>query len=606
MSHGRTVWRFGSANEDNGGKDTNRCRAGQPMRLAMVRADRLRAASDKRNGRCRTSDALWRGPTRRHNETKRENAPDETESGTKMQRTMAAEALDAGSRWAGKSDLPASARKADPGEKEETRNDVTHAVLFERFRTRLKAQVGPEIFSSWFERLKLHSVSKSIVRLSVPTTFLKSWISNRYLDIITKLFQEENPAILRVEIVVRTAMRGRRLIDAVEAEPCQISGSAAHGAAAGTNGERRSGLAVAPSPAAPRGPTRLAGVMGSPLDPRYSFDTLVEGASNRIAIAAARTIAEAGAGAVRFNPLFIHANVGLGKTHILQAIAAAALHSPRAPKVVYLTAEYFMWRFATAIRDNDALSFKESLRSIDLLVIDDLQFLQGKSIQNEFCHLLNMLLDSARQVVVAADRAPAELESLDPRVRSRLKGGVAIEVEAPDYDMRLEILKRRLTAAQREDASLDIPETILAHVASNVTSSGRDLEGAFNQLLFRRSFEPELSIGRVDELLGHLVAAGEPKRVRIEDIQRVVARHYNVTRQELVSNRRTRIIVKPRQIAMYLSKTMTPRSYPEIGRHFGNRDHTTVLHAVRKIEGLMSKDTKLSHEVELLKRLIVE
>nr|WP_272211960.1 chromosomal replication initiator protein DnaA [Marinicella sp. W31]MDC2877851.1 chromosomal replication initiator protein DnaA [Marinicella sp. W31] len=241
-----------------------------------------------------------------------------------------------------------------------------------------------------------------------------------------------------------------------------------------------------------------------------------------------------------------------------------------------------------------------------MLVIDDMQFLQGKMIQHEFCHLLNTLLDSAKQVVVAADRAPWELESLDPRVRSRLTGGVSLEVEAPDYTMRLEMLKRRLSMAQQEDPSIDIPTSVLEHVADKVTASGRELEGAFNQLLFRRSFEPNLSIERVDELLVHLVGTGEPRRVRIEDIQRVVARHYCVTRQELVSNRRTRVIVKPRQIAMFLAKTMTPRSFPEIGRRFGGRDHTTVLHAVRKIEDLLDKDQKLSQEVELLKRLINE
>ncbi|HWT59549.1 MAG TPA: chromosomal replication initiator protein DnaA, partial [Rhizobium sp.] len=347
-------------------------------------------------------------------------------------------------------------------------------------------------------------------------------------------------------------------------------------------------------------------LFGSPLDSRFTFDTFVEGSSNRVALAAAKTIAEAGSGAVRFNPLFIHSTVGLGKTHLLQAIANAAVQNPRALRVVYLTAEYFMWRFATAIRDNDALTLKDSLRNIDLLIIDDMQFLQGKMIQHEFCHLLNMLLDSAKQVVVAADRAPWELESLDPRVRSRLQGGVAIEFDAPDYEMRLEILRRRLAAARLEDPSLEIPAELLQHVARNVTASGRELEGAFNQLVFRRSFEPNLSIERVDELLAHLVGSGEPRRVRIEDIQRIVARHYNVSRQELVSNRRTRVIVKPRQIAMYLSKTLTPRSFPEIGRRFGGRDHTTVLHAVRKIEELISGDTKLSHEVELLKRLINE
>ncbi|WP_156379624.1 MULTISPECIES: chromosomal replication initiator protein DnaA [unclassified Rhizobium] len=483
---------------------------------------------------------------------------------------------------------------------------MTQSALFDRVSALLKAQVGPDVFASWFGRLKLHSMSKSVVRLSVPTTFLKSWINNRYLDQITTLFQQEDSEILKVEIVVRSAMRGARAPN----EADMVAGETVPAAPTATSA-RKTGVqsigqqATAALPAAAKLPVATP-LFGSPLDPRYSFASFVEGSSNRVALAAAKTIAEAGAGAVRFNPLFIHSSVGLGKTHLLQAIAIAAIQSPRASRVVYLTAEYFMWRFATAIRDNDALSLKETLRNIDLLVIDDMQFLQGKSIQHEFCHLLNMLLDSAKQVVVAADRAPWELESLDPRVRSRLQGGVAIEMDGPDYEMRLEILKRRLDVAREEDPSLDIPADILSHVARSITASGRELEGAFNQLLFRMSFEPQLSIERVDELLGHLVNAGEPRRVRIEDIQRVVAKHYNVSRQELVSNRRTRVIVKPRQIAMYLAKTLTPRSFPEIGRRFGGRDHTTVLHAVRKIEDLISGDTKLSHEIELLKRLINE
>ncbi len=482
------------------------------------------------------------------------------------------------------------------------KSDMTHDVLFGRVQTRLKAQVGPDVFSSWFGRLKLESISQSIVRLSVPTTFLRSWINNRYLDLLTKLFSEEDIDVKRVEIVVRSATRGNRLIQSSEISDVSQSSSQTPPPAHAPVPR----LVAGKSKKAQLRPVEGGSVSGSPLDGRYSFSAFVEGSSNRVALAAAKTIAEAGSSAVRFNPLFVHSNVGLGKTHLLQAIALAAQDSERKPRVVYLTAEYFMWRFATAIRDNDALSFKESLRNIDLLVIDDMQFLQGKSIQHEFCHLLNMLLDSARQVVVAADRAPWELESLDARVRSRLQGGVAIEIEAPDYEMRLEILKRRLAAAQQEDSSLDIPTEILAHVARHVTSSGRELEGAFNQLLFRRSFEPSLSIDRVDELLGHLVNAGEPKRVRIEDIQRIVSRHYNVSRQEMISNRRTRTIVKPRQIAMFLAKTMTPRSFPEIGRRFGGRDHTTVLHAVRKIENLLQEDNKLSHEVELLRRLISE
>jgi chromosomal replication initiator protein len=220
---------------------------------------------------------------------------------------------------------------------------------------------------------------------------------------------------------------------------------------------------------------------------------------------------------------------------------------------------------------------------------------------------LNALIDSAKQVVVAADRPPSELESLDDRVRSRLKGGVALEIKAPDLEMRHTMLDLRYRDAQKDDPNLDIPNDILEFVAGKVASSGRDLEGAFNQLLIQHRFsEGPVEIEAIDRMLGHLVQSGEQRRVRIEDIQKVVARHYNVSRNDLLSNRRTRVIVRPRQIAMYLSKILTPRSLPEIGRRFGGRDHTTVLHAVRKIEAMLNEDEKLAQELELLKRLIHE
>jgi chromosomal replication initiator protein len=471
---------------------------------------------------------------------------------------------------------------------------------FEKVRAQIKARVGGEVYSSWFGRMQVDEYSKGLVRLSVPTAFLRSWINGHYLDLISELWKIEDPDVLKVEIVVRSATRQVRPC----AEPADTAAKRpAQPAPAG-------GLANAPRiDRAPAQRPRHAeadgrqNVIGSPLDGRYTFDCFIEGAPNRVAFAAARAVAEHASNAVRFNPLFLHASVGLGKTHLLQAIAAESLKRRPQSRVVYLTAEYFMWRFATAIRDNNALTLKEQLRDIDLLIIDDMQFLQGKSIQHEFCHLINMLLDSAKQVVVAADRPPSELESLEPRVRSRLNGGVALEMSAPDYAMRLSMLKQRLTAAQAEDGTLDIADDILEHVASTVTGSGRELEGAFNQLLFRRSFEP-ITIERIDEILGHIYRSGEPKRVRIEDIQRVVARHYNVSKTELLSNRRTRTIVKPRQVAMYLSKVMTPRSLPEIGRRFGGRDHTTVLHAVRKIEDLSGTDNNLAQELELLRRLI--
>ncbi|RIY00813.1 chromosomal replication initiator protein DnaA [Aureimonas flava] len=473
-------------------------------------------------------------------------------------------------------------------------------AILDRVNARLKAQLGPDVFASWFARLKLEHVGKGVVQLSVPTAFLKSWINGHYRDLLLQIFAEEVPGTLKVDVAVRSAVRG-------VAVPPPAANADQPPAANETS-------ARAPAPPARQGAAPERGAasegarpeFGSPLDPRYVFSTFVEGASNRVALAAARSIAENGPQSVRFNPLFLHASVGLGKTHLLQAIANAAVAREDRPRVVYLTAEYFMWRFATAIRDNQALDFKENLRGIDILIIDDMQFLQGKSIQQEFCHLLNALIDSARQVIVAADRPAFELESLDSRVRSRLSGGVAIEMVSPDYEMRRGILASRVAAMKAGDPSFSLPETVVETIARRVAGSGRDLEGAFNQIAFRHAVGQPLSAEHLDDLLNQLTRAGGEKRVRIEDILKFVSRHYNVSRTDILSARRTRTIVRPRQIAMYLAKTMTPRSLPEIGRRFGGRDHTTVLHAVRKIEAERAGDEKLSEELDVIRRMIEE
>ncbi|QKV20675.1 chromosomal replication initiator protein DnaA [Oricola thermophila] len=478
-----------------------------------------------------------------------------------------------------------------------------YEAAFERIRTRLRAKLGADVYNSWFGRLKLESATRSVARMSVPTAFLRSWINSHYINDLMTLWSEEIPDIMQVEIVVRSATKApaqMRADDAKGAAPRKTSMQpVARAVFAQDRNKPARGNALAENNAGGK-------LIGSPIDSHYTFDNFIEGKSNRVSLAAARAAADQGANAARFNPLFIYASVGLGKTHLLQAIANGVLSAEPKKRVVYLTAEYFMWRFASAIRDNNALTLKETLHDIDLLIIDDMQFLQGKKIQSEFCHLINTLLDSARQVVVAADRPPHELESLDPRVRSRLQGGVALEIGAPDYEMRLAMLQQRLENAKKEDLTLDISTEVLEHVAKNVTSSFRELEGAFNQLVFRHSFEPDLSIERVDDILGHLVRVDDNRKIRIEDIQRAVSRHYNVSRTDMLSNRRTRQIVKPRQIAMYLAKILTPRSLPEIGRRFGGRDHTTVLHAVRKVEGMIAEDAKLAKELELLKRLIEE
>ena len=472
---------------------------------------------------------------------------------------------------------------------------------WERIRQKLQIKLGKEVFDSWFGRLKIYSVEGGVASHSVPTAFLKSWILSKYRDVLLELWQEEDKLVLRVDIAIR-----KPTVQPMATEEAAAKAEAVKKSASQANPNAMLPLRSFGSRSGSRNLDQTSGFSGSPLDTKHTFDSFIEGNSNRMVHAAARTIAD-DIGATHFNPLIIHAGVGLGKTHVLQAIAWRARNRNPKSRVLYLTAEYFMWRFASAIRDKTALTLKESLRDIDILLIDDLQFLQGQAIQAEFCHLLNELIDSARQVVVAADRPPSELESLDERVRSRLRGGVTLEIKAPDYETRKEILNIRYKEAKAEQPNLNIPEDILHYVARQVSSSGRDVEGAFNQLLIQHQFsDGHMSMEELDKILSHLIKSADTKRVRIEDIQKIVARQFNVSKNDLLSNRRTRVIVRPRQIAMYLAKVMTPRSLPEIGRRFGGRDHTTVLHAVRKIESMTSNDQTLAHEVELLKRLILE
>jgi chromosomal replication initiator protein len=453
-----------------------------------------------------------------------------------------------------------------------------------RVRNRLRVELGEEVFTSWFAKVECDGVMAGVVRLTAPTLFLKSWIKSHYRDRLLELWRAEEGGIRRIDI----GHRGVLLVNVPE------DTSAAH----------LPQRAEAPAPCTEPS-DRLP---GSPLDSRLTFASFCEGRSNDVACRAARAVAAAPEGsAPSYNPLYIHAGVGLGKTHLLQAIAHEAAVADPGRRVLYLTVERFTFQLVAALRDRTALDFKERLRSIDILLIDDMQFLTGKTVQQEFCHMLNMLLDSARQVVVAADRAPGELEGVDERVRSRLKGGVVVGLGQPDLAMRRRILDLRLAAARERNPSLHIPPAVLDYVASVVATNGRDLDGALNRLVCRAEFsDAPLTMDVAEMAIADLVGQREPRRIRIEDIQKAVARHYNVSKHDLLSARRTRTIVRPRQIAMYLAKVMTPRSFPEIGKRFGGRDHTTVLHAVRKIEELAGADQSLAQEIELLKRLIQE
>jgi chromosomal replication initiator protein len=464
-----------------------------------------------------------------------------------------------------------------------------------RVKGRLKAEVGDDIFSSWFARMDLEGVEKDTARLSVPTRFLKSWIQSHYSDRVLRCWQAEERCVQRIELTVRTAAIRTPLVKPrmdVQPEPVREPKiEKANGA------EPRLASAALPVSAA----HEASG--GSPLDPRLTFDTFMVGRSNTLTHAAARQVASARRGdLVMFNPLYIHAGVGLGKTHLLQAITWAG-NAGADRRILYLTAEKFMYGFVSALKSQNAIAFKEALRGIDVLVIDDLQFLTGKNMQAEFCHTLNALIDAGRQVVIAADRPPSDLETLDDRVRSRLAGGLVVEMGPLGEELRFEILKNRVLAARAHHHGFEVPDTVVSYIAKSVTHNGRDLEGALNRLLALSKLTGQpMTMEVAEREVRDLIRPQEPKRVKIEDIQRVVARQYNVSRSDLLSSRRTANVVRPRQVAMYLAKTLTLRSLPEIGRRFGGRDHTTVLHAVRKIEHLIGSDTSLADEVDALKR----
>lgn len=477
------------------------------------------------------------------------------------------------------------------------------AEAWEQVRGRLRAELGEDVFSSWFARIDLEGSDAGVVHLSVPTRFLKQWIQSHYGDRLLEIWRECSDTVRRVDLAVRSAVRPRAAAAMVE-ETATVRARPTPPpiAQAMPDGARRTANAR-PQPKS----SREDCLPGSPLDPRFTFASFLEGRTNALAMAAAKQVAGARRGeALAFNPLYLQAPVGFGKTHLLQATAAEAMRGGDR-RVLYLTAEHFVFRFVAAIRAQTAIDFKESLREIDLLVIDDLQFLQGDRTQEEFCHALNALVDGARQVVVAADRPPIELESLDARVRSRLAGGLLVEIGAPDPDLRRRIVAQRILVQKAAFPGLVVPAEVADFVALSVATNGRDLDGAVNRLVAHNQLTgAPITLEMAETVLRDLLRSREQRRIRIEDIQRVVSRHFNVPKADLLSARRTQTIVRPRQIAMYLAKTMTPRSLPEIGRRFGGRDHTTVLHAVRKIEGLIEGDMTLADEIELLKRMIDE
>jgi chromosomal replication initiator protein len=465
--------------------------------------------------------------------------------------------------------------------------------LFIRIRARLKAAVGEDVFNSWFARLELEEIVDDLAHLSVPTRFLCSWVQSNYAEKILEAFKAERAAITRLHFTVRINGQARPRLTPPTHQPDEPEADVPP--------------VIARTPREPTAPPRADALSGSAIDPKMTFDTFVAGAPNEIALGVARQVAHAALNnTVSFNPIYIHSTVGLGKSHLLNAIAWAAGAADTSRRIVYLTADHFMYHFITAVQRQSALAFKEWLRRVDLLLIDDMQFLQGKS-ATEFGHTLGTLLTGAKQVVVAGDSPPRDLDMLDERVRSRLSGGLVVPIGGFDLDLRRAIVTRRAEQASSRFAGVHFPPAVIDYIARVVVSHGRDLDGAVNRLVAANQLTHEpITVPLAERTLADLVRSREARRVRIEDILRIVSRHYKVPRNDLLSARRSRDVVRPRQIAMYLAKSLTSRSLPEIGRRFGGRDHTTVLHSVRKVEQMMKDDGDLCQEIELLKRMLEE
>lgn len=456
-----------------------------------------------------------------------------------------------------------------------------------RVRGRLKDEVGETAYRSWLKPLTVGTFDGGQVRILVPTRFMRDWIRTHYADRIRALWSGENPGVQSVEIVVAAPTKAESPANDVAAAPIAVAVE-----------EPVAELVIEPVPASAAGSEDRADEMSAPLDPRFTFENFVVGKPNELAFAAARRVAESNA--VPFNPLFLYGGVGLGKTHLMHAIAWAIRKKDPSRRVIYLSAEKFMYQFIRALRFKDTMAFKEQFRSVDVLMIDDVQFISGKdSTQEEFFHTFNALVDQNRQVIISADKSPSDLEGMEERLRSRLGWGLVADIHPTTYELRLGILQQK---ADRIGAK--IPQKVLEFLAHKITSNVRELEGSLNRIVAHAELVGRaITLESAQDVLHDLLRASN-RRVTIEEIQKKVAEHFNIRLADMSSARRARAVARPRQVAMYLAKQLTQRSLPEIGRKFGDRDHTTVMHAVRKVDELCGTDPAFAEDVELLRRML--
>jgi chromosomal replication initiator protein len=436
----------------------------------------------------------------------------------------------------------------------------------------LQHELGNSVVNSWISPLSVDKFYSGVLYIRAPSLFLRDWVINNYLDLMVGFCQKENKEIKSIEVFVSSVHSSAQEKSVAEVEKIAEKQTISEDTIA----------------------------LGIPLDPKFTFDNFVVGKPNEFAHAAARRIAESDS--VAFNPLFLYGSVGLGKTHLMHAIAWNIKARSSHRNIAYMSAEKFMYYFVKSVRYRDTMAFKEQFRAVDVLMIDDIQFICGKdSTQEEFFHTFNELVDNNRQIIVSADKSPSDLDGMEERLKSRLGWGLVADIHPTTYELRLGILQSKAA-----HCAVKIPMRVLEFIAHKITSNIRELEGALNRVVASAIFVGrEITVESARDVLADLLRSSD-RKITIEEIQKKVAAHYSIKYTDMSTPRRTRQIALPRQVAMYLSKKFTTLSLPEIGKNFGGRDHTTVLHALKKIEDAMVKSDNLSEDIRLLSNILAK
>ncbi|MDR2067422.1 MAG: chromosomal replication initiator protein DnaA [Holosporaceae bacterium] len=448
-------------------------------------------------------------------------------------------------------------------------SDIDLEVLWNSVYRKLRSELGDPVVDSWISPLSPGKLDGDTLHLVAPSMFFRDWVLNNYHRRIVDLCNQENSCIKRVDISV---LSQEEVAESVRTKSKAVSTK--------NKSDDAAGLSI-------------------PLDPKLTFENFVVGKPNELAYAAALRVAESDS--VAFNPLFLYGAVGLGKTHLMHAIAWSIKHRSPSRNIAYMSAEKFMYHFVRSVRYKDTMAFKDQFRAVDVLMIDDIQFICGKeSTQEEFFHTFNALVDNNRQVIVSADKSPSDLDGMEERLKSRLGWGLVADIHPTTYELRLGILHAKAAAC-----TVKIPDKVLEFVAHKVTSNVRELEGALNRIIASAVFiGREITVENAREVLSDLLRTSE-RKVTIEEIQKKVAVHYAIKLSDMFSPRRARQLALPRQIAMYLAKKLTTLSLPEIGKSFGGKNHTTVLHAVKKINKLIDSDNSVSEDIKLLTHILI-